>query len=123
VSKHDNAREAAIQRAVFEHLRLRGASDVFTFHPASGGWRSRTEAAILKGLGVRPGVPDVIAVKAGRTYALELKAPAGRLTPAQRDAHAALRAAGAAVAVAYCLDAAIEQLESWGLLRGSSGNV
>jgi RNA polymerase sigma-70 factor, ECF subfamily len=44
-----------------------------------------------------------------------------RLFPGEPEtAHAALRAAGAAVAVADGLDAAIEQLERWKLLRGSS---
>jgi hypothetical protein len=42
------------------------------------------------------GVPDIIAIKNGRCYALELKERGGRLTPVQRDAHAALVAAGAA---------------------------
>jgi hypothetical protein len=102
-----------------EHLAIRGAPAVFAFHPANGGWRSRVEAAILKGMGVRAGVPDIIAIKGGRCYALELKAAGGRLTPVQRDAHAALVAAGAAVAVAYGLDDALAQLEAWGLLRGS----
>jgi hypothetical protein len=110
--------EDQIQRAVFEHLALRSAPDVFAFHPANGGWRSRIEAAILKGLGVRAGVPDVIAVRDGRTYALEIKSPGGRLTTAQNAAHAALRAAGAAVVTSYGLDEALAQLERWGLLRG-----
>ena len=98
-------------------LRLRGAPGVFAFHPANGGWRSRIEAKILKGLGVIAGVPDVIAVKGGRTYALELKARGGRLSEAQTAAHTALCAAGAEVATSYGLDAALEQLERWGLLR------
>ena len=111
--------EQQIQRAVFEHLAIRAASTVFAFHPANGGWRSRVEAAILKGMGVKAGVPDIIAIKGGRCYALELKAPDGRLTPVQRDAHAALAAAGATVAVAYGLDDALARLEVWGLVRGS----
>jgi len=111
--------EQQIQRAVFEHLAIRAASTVFAFHPANGGWRSRVEAAILKGMGVKAGVPDVIANKNGRCYALELKAPRGRLTPVQRHAHAALAAAGATVAVAYGLDDALARLEAWGLVRGS----
>jgi hypothetical protein len=45
--------EDAIQRAVFEHLALRGAAAVFAFYPANGGCRRPTEAARLKGLGVR----------------------------------------------------------------------
>jgi hypothetical protein len=115
--------EDAIQRAVFEHLRVRGTLGVFAFHPANGGWRSRIEAAILKGLGARPGVPDVIAIKAGRAYAIELKVRGGRLTEPQRAAHIALRAAGAAVAVSYGLDAALDQLERWGLLHGRRGKA
>jgi hypothetical protein len=111
--------EQQIQRAVFEHLALRGAPAMFAFHPANGGWRSHVEAAILKGIGVRSGVPDIIAIKDARCYALELKASGGRLTPVQRDAHAALVAAGATVEVAYGLDDALAQLEAWGLLRGS----
>jgi hypothetical protein len=93
---------------------------MFAFHPANGGWRSRIEAAILKGLGVRAGVPDVIVVKDGRTYALELKSPGGRLTAAQNAAHAALRAAGATVVTSYSLDDAISMLEEWGLLLGQT---
>jgi hypothetical protein len=50
----------------------------------------------------------------------ELKAPGGRLTAVQRDAHVALAAAGATVAVAGSLDAALAQLEAWALLRGSN---
>jgi hypothetical protein len=111
--------EEQIQRAVFEHLAVRAASTVFAFHPANGGWRSRVEAAILKGMGVRAGVPDIIAIKGGRCYALEVKAAGGRLSSVQRDAHAALTAAGATVAVAYGLDDALARLEAWRLVRGS----
>jgi hypothetical protein len=111
--------EQEIQRAIFQHLAIRAASTVFAFHPANGGWRSRVEGAIPKGMGVRAGVPDIVAVKGGRCYALELKAPDGRLTPVQREAHAALAAAGATVAVAYGLDDALARLEAWGLVRGS----
>ena len=103
---------------MFDHLRMRSAPGVYAFHVPNGGWRSHIEAAILKGLGVRAGVPDVIAVKDGRTYALEIKAPGGRLTVAQNAAHAALRAAGATVLTSYSLDDAISMLEEWGLLRG-----
>jgi hypothetical protein len=112
--------EQQIQRAVFEHLAVRGAPDVFAFHPANGGYRTAIEAAILKACGVRPGVPDVIAIKDGKCYALELKAPGGRLTDVQRDAQAALAAAGATVAIAVGLDDALAQMEEWKLLRGHS---
>jgi hypothetical protein len=112
--------EQDIQRAVFQHLRFRGASDVFAFHPANGGCRRPAEAAILTGLGVRPGVPDVIAVHEGRCYGLELKAPGGRPTEAQLAALAALEAAGGFCCVAEGLDRALAVLEAWGLLRGQA---
>ena len=111
--------EQQIQRTVFEHLAIRGATAMVAFHVANGGWRSAVEAAILKGLGVKPGIPDIVAIKDGKCFFLELKAPDGRLTPVQREAHAALVAAGATVEVAYGLDDALARLEAWGLLRGS----
>jgi hypothetical protein len=112
--------EQQIQQAVFQHIHARGVPGVFAFHPANGGYRKPIEAAILKGLGVKAGVPDVIAIKDGRTYALEIKPPGGRLTAAQNAAHAALRAAGAAVVTSYSLDEAVAQLEQWELLRGQA---
>ena len=62
--------EQQIQRAVFQHFRARSTPNVFAFHPANGGYRRPAEAKILQGLGVTSGVPDVIAIKDGRTYAL-----------------------------------------------------
>jgi hypothetical protein len=107
----------AIQRAVFRHLWLRPAPGVFAFHPANGGFRRPAEAGIFAGLGVVAGVPDIIAIKDGRAYALELKTERGRLTVQQQTLER-LRAAGAVTAVARGLDASIRQLEVWGLLRG-----
>src|SRR5437763_9161876 len=103
--RHRRARpEAAIQRCVFQHLRARGAPGVFAFHPANGGYRKPIEAAILKGMGLVAGVPDVIAIHQGRTYALELKAAGGKATPKQVEAIAAMQAAGAIAAIATGLD-------------------
>jgi hypothetical protein len=110
--------EAAIQRAVFQHLEQRPAPGVFAFHVPNGGARRRIEAAILKGLGVKAGVPDVIAIKAGQAFALELKADAGRLSPKQQTSHEALARAGAIIGVAHGLDNALSWLEQHGLLRG-----
>jgi len=110
--------EAAIQRAVFQHLRARGAPGVFAFHPANGGYRKPVEAAIMKGLGVVAGVPDVIAIRNGRVFAMEIKAEGGRATDRQLACIAALREAGAFTAIAEGLDRAIACLEGWGLLVG-----
>lgn len=112
--------EQAIQKAVFQHLRIRGAPGVFAFHPFSGGYRKPVEAAIYKSLGSVAGLPDVIAIHQGKTYALELKAPGGRATPKQIAAIAAMEAAGAYTCIAEGLDKALACLETWGLLRGTS---
>jgi hypothetical protein len=110
--------EDTIQRAVLQHLAVRPAGELFAFHVANGGRRLPIEAAILKGLGVKAGVPDLVIIKAGHTYALELKAPRGRTSDAQADTIQAMQRAGATVAVAVGLDYAIARIEGWGLLRG-----
>jgi hypothetical protein len=112
--------EQDVQKAVAEHLRLRRAPGVYWFHPANGGARTAIEGAILKACGVRAGVPDLICIRDGRAYGLELKAPNGRLSDAQRLAHEEMARAGAEVAVAIGIDQALERLEGWGLLRGRS---
>ena len=110
--------ESALQRQVPAHVDARSARNTFVFAVPNGGLRSKIEAAILKGLGVRAGVPDLIAIKAGRVCALELKSPRGRLSKAQKETITQLQGAGAIVAVADRLDAALDKLELWGILRG-----
>jgi len=88
--------EQQIQRALFEHLRLRGARQIYAFHPANGGARRSVEAAILRGLGVKPGTPDVIAFHRGKVFAIELKSERGRTTDSQLQAIEDIRAAGGA---------------------------
>jgi len=110
--------EAMIQRAVFAHLRARSAPGVFAFHVPNGGYRRPREAAILKGLGLIAGVPDIIAIHNGRCFALELKAPGGRTTGKQLATIAAMEVAGVYTCIAEGLDRALAVLEAWGLLRG-----
>jgi hypothetical protein len=112
--------EQQIQKSVFEHLAWRARPGVFAFHPANGGYRKPIEAAIMKGLGVKAGVPDVIAIHKGRVFGLELKAEGGRATPKQLEAIAAMEAAGAYCCIAEGLDRALAVLEQWGLLRGAA---
>jgi hypothetical protein len=110
--------EAEIQRTLIAHFAARRTPGVFVFHVPNGGARSPIEAAILKGLGTRAGVPDIFAVHQGQCYALELKTKDGRATDAQWQAIEDLRAAGAHAEVCYGLDRALAVLESWGLLKG-----
>ena len=112
--------EQEIQKALAGQLRLRACKDVFWFACENGGYRTAVESAIFKACGIKRGVPDVIVIREGRTYGLELKAPGGRLSDAQRLAHEEMRSAGAEVAVAIGIDRALEQLERWQLLRGAA---
>ena len=110
--------ENEIQRAVFQHIRTRAAPGVFALHVPNGGKRRPIEAAIMKGLGVRAGVPDVIAIHKGHVYALELKTETGRPTETQLAAIEAIRTAGGFAAVCHGLDRALACLETWGVLQG-----
>jgi hypothetical protein len=110
--------EQELQRAVFAHFDFRSAPNTFAFHPFNGGRRSPIEAAIYTRLGVRPGVPDVIAIKDGLAFALELKSAQGRVSEAQAKTIEQIKQAGAIVGVAHGLDEALALLEAWQLLRG-----
>ena len=118
--------EDDIQRAVFAHIRARRAPGLVAWHTPNGaqlgGKRNLKGIAIqgarLKGLGVRAGVADIIAVHAGRIYALELKAPGGRATESQLEFIAEIEREGGYTCIAEGLDRAIAVLEAWGLLRG-----
>ena len=114
--------ETQLQRAVLEHLRWRGVPGLFVFHYPAGGWRTPTEAAILKGLGVTPGIPDLLILHQGKLHALELKSARGRLTTVQAQTQHHMRVAGALTATAIGIDEALERLEAWGLLRPSVAN-
>ena len=113
-----NRPEQQIQKAVLEHLAWRGVPGLWWCHVPNGGYRTAIEAAIFKGLGLIPGVPDLLLVYRGQLYALELKAEGGRLSPnTQIATHERMRAAGVVVGVAYGIDEALAWLELWQLLR------
>lgn len=84
--------------------------------------RDKTERDIvdaLRGIGAqvfrlhtaRPGVPDLVVVWRGRTVFMEVKAPGGRLSPAQCETCAAIEAAGGQVAVVRSVDEALHALQ------------
>lgn len=110
--------EQAIQRAVFAHIDARGAPGLFAFHVPLGGYRKPTEAAIFKGLGTKPGVPDIVLIHRGQVFGLELKRVGGRATLKQMETIGLMEAAGAFTCIAEGLDRALKVLEDWGLLRG-----
>jgi hypothetical protein len=112
--------EQQIQKAVFAHLKWRGVPGAFAWHPFSGGYRRPVEAAIYTTLGAVSGLPDVLIVRGGQLFGLELKSKNGRVTAAQAECHRCLRASGARIAVATGIDQAVKQFEAWAPLRPSS---
>jgi VRR-NUC domain len=112
--------EQELQRIVLQHLQMRAPPECVYFHVGNGGARSPIEAAILKGLGVTAGAPDLLLWHDCRSYAIELKSEAGRVSEAQLEMLNRLSEAGVYTAVCHGLDRALAVLEEWGLLRGQT---
>jgi hypothetical protein len=111
-----DASENQIHSAIIARLQWCADPSVFYFHVPNGGYRTPREAARFKSFGVRPGVPDLILLRRGQVFALEIKAKSGKLSPHQKTTLRRMEAAGAVVAVAFGLDDAIRQLEEWRVL-------
>jgi hypothetical protein len=110
--------EQQIQRAVVQHLRARGRPGLVFFAVENGGYRRPIEAAIMKSLGVLPGVSDLVLLHDSKAYFLELKSDNGRLSEHQQAFLASVNAAGGYACAAYGLDGALRCLEVWGLTSG-----
>jgi hypothetical protein len=118
--------ESEVHRGVVQHLRLRGLPSVVWWHTPNGayfgGKKSRKgtaiQGAVLKGMGMLPGVSDIVALHNGHFYALELKAPGNVPTEAQLAFIEKVKAAGGDAGWVEGLDRALVVLERWGLLRG-----
>jgi hypothetical protein len=108
--------EQSLQRAVIDLIATTAHPYAFTFHVPNGGWRRPTEAKIMKGLGVVPGVPDLIILFGGRAFGLELKAPRGRMSDDQIEVHCWMKRAGAEVATVSSLAQALDVLVGWGVI-------
>ena len=115
-----NRPEETLHRAIVAHLRARLPRPWFAYHIPNGGYRSKSEGGRFKAMGVMPGLPDITIKGPDRAeYCLEVKAPRGSLSPAQRDAIAALAACGIETRVVRSLDEALEALVEMGVpLKG-----
>lgn len=114
------------QRVVVQWLEMHG---VLFAHVPNGGYRRPVEAAIFRGLGVQPGVPDLLIFDPPPLAdgycgtAIELKRrQGGRLTPRQREWLEALRRRRWYTAVCRGADEAIRTLERLGYHRLRRGD-
>lgn len=112
--------EEAIHRAVVQHLERRAAGGTVWWHTPNGEIRHRAVAGKLKAMGTRAGMPDLMLLRAGQLYGLELKRLGGRVSVEQSRRQSELAAAGAVVATVEGLDAALRVLGEWGLIRGQA---
>jgi hypothetical protein len=118
--------ETQIQRALCQHLEIRGAPGLVWFAVPNGNKLGgkisakgiAIQGSINRGIGVKPGVSDLIFLRDSKFFALELKAGDNRPTEAQLEFIDRVNAAGGFAAWCSSLDAALRILESWQLLRG-----
>lgn len=100
---------------LFDRRRARGA---IGFHPANGGKRSMSEAVEFQGMGLLPGVADLVFVRRdGMAFFLEVKTPKGRLSDVQEEFQADVLNTEAGYAVARSVLEAERALLDWHLIR------
>lgn len=131
-AKSDNA-EFKLQAALVHHLHLRAVPGVFWTALANGEKRSAKTGAKLKAMGLRAGNPDLLFIRGGRAYGLELKAlrigARGKplAGPGQSEAQVLAQrdweAAGGVYAVATGIAEALARLEAWGIIRPDRGVI
>jgi hypothetical protein len=110
--------EEQIQRAVVDLLVAGAIPGLVWTHVPHGEYRPKATGGRLKGMGVRPGWPDLLLVMAGpRVYGLEIKRQGGKLSAVQIETHELLRSMGVDVVTTYGEQAAIDQIVAWGMLR------
>lgn len=112
-----NRPEEALHRQVAAYLRAAVPPPPMGpvwFHVPNGGGRSRAEAGILKAMGVKAGVPDLVALWA-RPFVVELKPASGSLSPDQKVMLADLELAGVRTFVCRSLDAVVAAFDEMGV--------
>lgn len=119
----DSLSESDIQIQVVEYSSLLAAKCGFIFfsvgNEAMGG--ARTGAGIgrmvrLKRIGLRSGVADLVFVKDGRAYFLEMKRHGGKQSENQRAFEADCATVKAPYAVAHSFEEAVKILENWSII-------
>ena len=111
--------EADIQSQVVEYVSLLAAQCGFIFFTCSNEGTDRANPARLaklKRMGLRPGVADLVFVKEGRAYFLEMKKPGGKQSENQIDFQLDCAMVGAQYAVAWSFEEAVEILQLWGII-------
>jgi hypothetical protein len=107
--KRNNAEEK-LQRQVMEFLALALPHDAIAHHSPGEGLRSKRAQGELVRSGHKKGWPDIEIVWRGRIYFIELKAPGGYPSAAQREMHKRLMYCDAPVMLCRSVDEVESQL-------------
>jgi len=117
--------ESEIQVQVVGYLSLMAPLWGFLFFsvPNEGLGSARSGAGVgrmvkLRRMGLRSGVSDIVIVKGGRAYFLELKRRLGKQSVNQLAFEADAIRVGAEYAVAHGFDEAVEILRQWKIAGG-----
>lgn len=115
--------EAEIQIQLVEYLTLVAPARGFLFfavsNEAMGKARGRgglIRMAKLRAMGLRSGVADLVIVKDGRAYFLEMKRRLEKQTANQLEFEADAIRCGAEYAVAHSFDEAVKFLRGWSII-------
>ncbi len=112
-------REDAIHAGIVALLRLAADRRTLWFHVPNGAMVKPAARMYFARLGVLPGAPDLLIITPdGRTNFLEVKAPDGRQSDAQKDFQARCAIVGVHYRVVRSISEAEEVLRDWGALRG-----
>jgi hypothetical protein len=104
--------EAELHRAVADLLDVVLLPPaVWTTFPAGWGKLSKATAGRLRGSGLKAGFPDILIFFNSFTTGIELKAPGGKLSLAQKAMFPALEAAGVRVYVCHSVDEVLDILQ------------
>lgn len=109
--------EQQIQKDLMSFIGQACPHELFAAHVPNGVNAGPVVGSILRDMGVVAGFPDLIIFHKGKSYALEVKAERGKLSPSQIMTMAALREAGVECAVAYGLQGCIDQIIAWNLTK------
>jgi hypothetical protein len=104
--------------ALVDTLRI-GLADGWWFsHVPNGELRTERTGAVLKRMGAKPGVFDLMLISpTGLVYFMELKRGRAPLTLAQKVFLAEMDKRGVPCAVARSYDEALDRLSQWGAIR------
>jgi hypothetical protein len=115
--KRDNPEER-LQKAIWQHIKLRGNPKAIAFAVPNGIPSSKITSARFKAQGLLPGTPDLVFVLPdGRAAFMELKWGTGRLSKEQKAFQERCEAMEVEHVVCSGLDQALAVLEAWEVIK------